>query len=189
MVAVTVNVDTQGVDTQALQEYLTFMAVQYIKDKTLENEYSLYVPQHPQRNCIYKEVDAVIKLKKDTLENVTPQIERYKEEGFPENYGLLQSNILIRKHNNADCIKLMECWWEELKNGSHRDQLSFNYVSWKNPNIKIKYLDKYIYKSKWFYWNSSHTKNKKDTIKKINEYKEGLRQYYKYKTNDIGLYR
>ena len=33
MVAVTVNVDTQGVDTQALQEYLTFMAVQYIKDK------------------------------------------------------------------------------------------------------------------------------------------------------------
>ncbi len=33
MVAVTVNVDTQGVDTQALQEYLTFMAMQYIKDK------------------------------------------------------------------------------------------------------------------------------------------------------------
>lgn len=33
MVAVMVNVDTQGVDTQALQEYLTFMAMQYIKDK------------------------------------------------------------------------------------------------------------------------------------------------------------
>ena len=33
MVAVTVNVDTKGVDTQALQEYLTFMAMQYIKDK------------------------------------------------------------------------------------------------------------------------------------------------------------
>ena len=41
-----------------------------------------------------------------------------------------------------------------MKDNSHRDQLSFNYVLWKNSDIKIKYLDKHIYKSKWFSWGS-----------------------------------
>ena len=89
-----------------------------------------------------------------------PQMDRYKKEGFPENYGLLQSNILLRKHNKQDCIKLMEEWFNEIKNGSHRDQLSFNYVSWKNKEINIVYMDSHIYKSEFFYWNGTHNHNK-----------------------------
>lgn len=134
-----------------------------IKDENI----SIYVPQHPQRNCIYKEANAVLLLKKDVKEIVNPQIEKYRVEGFPENYGLLQSNILIRYHNNKDCIKLMEDWFEELKNNSHRDQLSFNYVLWKNQDIHIIYLDKTIYKSKWFKWNQMHTKNKHQFISSL----------------------
>ena len=135
----------------------------YLKDdlnellnQTIKEDCSVYAPTHPSRNCIYSEANVVIKMRKDKEENVNPQIERYKQEEFPKNYGLLQSNILIRKHNNEDCIKLMEDWFEELKNGSHRDQLSFNYVSWKNKDIKITYLDKDICKSKWFFWNGRH---------------------------------
>jgi hypothetical protein len=93
---------------------------------------------------------------KDTQENVNPQIDRYKKEGFPKDFGLLQSNIMIRKHNEEDCIRLMECWFEELKNGSHRDQLSFNYALWKNEGIPVVYLDKTIYKSEWFKWGKNH---------------------------------
>ena len=99
----------------------------------------------PIRKCIYDEERVVLAMKKDVKENTNPQINRYKKEGFPKNYGLLQSNILIRRHNSPDCIKLMEDWFEELKNGSHRDQLSFNYILWKNQDVKVKYLDKYIY--------------------------------------------
>jgi hypothetical protein len=123
---------------------------------TLKDDCSIYVPTHPSRDCIYAESIAVVKMKKDKKENIDPQIERYKQEGFPQNYGLLQSNILIRKHNNEDCIKLMEDWFNEVRNGSHRDQLSFNYVSWKNKDINITYLDKDICKSKWFFWNGKH---------------------------------
>jgi hypothetical protein len=125
-------------------------------NNTLVDDCSVYVPQHPQRNCIYNEAFAVTALKKDICEIVNPQMERYKEEGFPKNYGLLQSNIMIRKHNNDDCIRLMETWFKEVKNGSHRDQLSFNYACWKNQDIKIIYLDKNIHKSKWFHWNAKH---------------------------------
>ena len=127
-------------------------------DKFIKSDYSIYVPKHPSRDCIYSESRAVISMKKDTKPNVEPQIERYKKEGFPKNYGLLQSNIMLRKHNNEDCKKFMEQWFEELKNGSHRDQLSFNYVAWKNKDIKIFYLDKAICKSQWFSWGATHKK-------------------------------
>lgn len=121
---------------------------------------SVYVPQHPQRNCTYEEADAVIKMRKDKAENVKPQMDRYKDEGFPSNYGLLQSNIMLRMHNEEDCIRLMETWSDELMNNSHRDQLSFNYAAWKNEDVSIVYLDKYIYKSEWFKWKSGHVRNR-----------------------------
>ena len=52
----------------------------------------------------------------------------------------------------------MNTWWEEIKNGSHRDQLSCSYAIWKNQDIKIKYLDKNIFDCKWFKWNCAHKK-------------------------------
>lgn len=133
-------------------------------ENVLKDDTSIYVPTHPVRNCIYKEANTVVKMKKDTKEVVVPQIDRYKKEGYPEENGLLQSNILIRRHNEEDCIRLMEAWYDELKDNSHRDQLSFNYVSWKNSDIKVKYLDKGICNSRWFYWNGIHKKYKNSRI-------------------------
>jgi hypothetical protein len=127
-------------------------------DDILKEDCSIYVPQHPNRKCIYAESEAVIAMKKDTREIIKPQLDRYKSEGFPKDFGLLQSNIMIRKHNEKDCIKFMEEWFSEVKNGSHRDQLSFNYVQWKNQDIKVEYLDKKIYKSEWFNWTGGHGK-------------------------------
>ena len=65
---------------------------------------------------------------------------------------MVQSNIIVRRHNSENCIRLMEQWRNELYNGSHRDQLSFNYVLWKNPDIKITLLPKSIYNSEFFFW-------------------------------------
>ena len=127
-------------------------------DDILKDDCSIYVPTHPQRKCIYAESEAVIAMKKDTREIIKPQLDRYKSEGFPKDFGLLQSNIMVRKHNEKDCIKFMEEWFSEVKNGSHRDQLSFNYVQWKNQDIKVEYLDKKIYKSEWFNWTGGHGK-------------------------------
>lgn len=124
--------------------------------ETLKDRISVYVPKHPQRNCIYREAKAVLAMKKDKPEIVNKQLERYKKEGFPSSFGLLQSNIMLRRHNNPECIKLMETWWKELKSGSHRDQLSFNYALWKDSDVKVEYIDKLIYKSRWFHWNGGH---------------------------------
>lgn len=134
----------------------------FIKEKC-SGEENVYIPSHPQRNCIYDEMTACVKQKKDIESNIAPQRERYLKEGFPKNYGLVQSNIIVRKHNKPDCIRLMETWWGELRKGSHRDQLSFNYAMWKNKDVKVKYLDKTTCNSAYFKWDSSHGKKKKQS--------------------------
>ena len=57
--------------------------------------------------------------------------------------------MLVRKHNEIDVIEISEDWWEEVKSGSRRDQLSFNYVAWKN-NFNIKYMDGDIRNNEYF---------------------------------------
>lgn len=82
---------------------------------------SVFIRKHPLRTCLYNEVNAVVQLKKDTIENIKPQITRYKNEGFPENFGLSENGIIYRKHNDKYCIQLMELWLNEVINGSYRD--------------------------------------------------------------------
>jgi len=87
--------------------------------------------KHPIRDCAYEEAEACILLKKDVPAIINKQMTRYSEEGFPRNAGLIESNVILRKHNNAVLQGVMENWWHEVENESKRDQLSFNYVCWK----------------------------------------------------------
>ena len=86
---------------------------------------------HPHRNCVYDEVKKCISLCKDNKETMEKQVVQYKEEGFPKSYGLLETGILIRKHNDENIIRFNELWWDEINKGSRRDQLSIMYVLWK----------------------------------------------------------
>ena len=69
--------------------------------------------------------------------------ERYNAEHFEDNYGLGEFSFIIRRHNKKDCINIMEKWWNEIINYSHRDQLSFNYILWKEHQM-VKYMQKYL---------------------------------------------
>lgn len=86
-----------------------------------------------QTQCIYNMKDAIIAGKKSSREKVNYQINRYKKDGFPKDFGAFECNILVRKHNDKECIQIMNEWWKEFLNSStKRDQLSFPYVLWKN---------------------------------------------------------
>lgn len=121
-----------------------------------DENYSVEIPTHPTRNCIYAEEKACATMKKDQEEIMLPQMDRYRAQGFPKEYGLVQTNIMFRKHNEPDCIRLMEAWWTEIEKGSHRDQLSFNYALWKNEDVRFKYLDKKTCHSEYFNWLKKH---------------------------------
>jgi len=107
------------------------------------------VPTHPSNNCIYNERKVCMSLKKDNGTESEKQFKKYQKEGMPEHNGLNETNLLVRKDCN-DVRKLDDLWWKEIKNGSHRDQLSFNYCTWK-LDYKVNNLNKDIVrKSKYF---------------------------------------
>ena len=88
--------------------------------------------KHPECDCVYKELDRVVLYQKESKKNSDVIKARYLKEGMPFNYGLYESNIIIRYHNNKTVIKLMDVWWNELIMNSHRDQLSLTYAIWKS---------------------------------------------------------
>ena len=122
--------------------------------------YSIFIPTHPSRDCIYKECAAVKAIKKDTTDLPDKQMKKYKADGYPEKNGLVQSNIVVRWHNNEDCVEVMEAWAREIREFSHRDQLSFNYALWKTKATCFKAIDKKTCNSKYFFWNANHRKKK-----------------------------
>lgn len=96
----------------------------------LENQ-PIYMRKHPSRNCIYQEKKAVLSLKKASPMVVERQIRSYMADGYPRNNGMVESNVIVRAHNTQKCCVLMYKWACQIVKWSHRDQLSFNYVSWK----------------------------------------------------------
>ena len=75
--------------------------------RLLSPKYNLYFIQHPVRNSIFQEISAVIFFKKDYRNNVEEIKNRYKNENFIDNSGLIEACIIIRKHNNKNIIKLI----------------------------------------------------------------------------------
>jgi hypothetical protein len=114
------------------------MIDEYLSDKNIACYNHINCKLDP-RDCVYKEAKAVISLGKDDTELVENQMDKYFEDGYPKSNGLIVSGLILRRHNEADVKKTMELWWEELKHGSKRDQLSFNYSAWKT-NLEFNHI-------------------------------------------------
>ena len=98
------------------------------------------VASHPDRICTFQELQACLHAQKESHNNISKLWTRYEKEKLPKNLGMIQSGMIIRNNKSKDVIQINEKWWEEVKQNSHRDQLSFNYVLWK-----YKHLDKHIH--------------------------------------------
>ena len=82
-----------------------------------------------RRSSVWREQAMIARTGRDTMDNMSPQIDRYRREGFPGS-PLSACTLLVRR--NTPAIRRFEKrWWREVVNGSHRDQLSFDYVRWK----------------------------------------------------------
>lgn len=89
------------------------------------------IHNQPGRDCVYQEATEILVINKAPREQVIPQINAYKKEGFPKHYGLFRTCVVVREHMHPLCIKLMNIWWENIEKYSKRDQLSFTYALWK----------------------------------------------------------
>ncbi len=107
----------------------------YMKDSEIA------VFKHTQRNCAYNEAVVINDLGYDHKDNVDRQIAFYRSQGFPDNYGLYELPVSIRKNTpQTQLFNLM--WWDQISRYSSRDQISFPFCLWKT-GIVPKILDGY----------------------------------------------
>ena len=80
--------------------------------------------RHSYCASIREEVNDLINKGMVDAKQVEAQWKQYVEWGFKDDLGISENGILIRKHNNARVIELMELWWNEYQQGCLRDQVS-----------------------------------------------------------------
>lgn len=102
---------------------------------------TLAIHKHFSRNCIYKEARECINLQLDCSNIINQHVLKLRELNYPKNNGLQENNIIYRRHHDSRIKGLMEEWWSWITNHSKRDQLSFNYVIWRQ-NFKIHIFKK-----------------------------------------------
>ena len=88
---------------------------------------------HCRRDCLYDEAQMCLLCGKGNARQIKSQIEIYKKQKFPVHWGLKEATVIISDLKNGNSRKILDNWWNELKNSkSLRDQLSFPYSLWKN---------------------------------------------------------
>lgn len=93
---------------------------------------SMLTFKHPQRNCVYAEADACIRLKKDDPDVIRRQASIYSRRGFPRNSGLVETGMMLRIHNKQ--VDLFgQKWRDEIYRHSQRDQIAFPWIMFHHP--------------------------------------------------------
>lgn len=103
----------------------------FIFDTLEDRKSSLLVPIHFSTTCLYQEMDWYARHYPEQTENVARLRNKFLAEGFPENYGMNENNIIYRRHTDVKVKEIMQLWWNLLKDFVPRDQLSFSYCLWK----------------------------------------------------------
>ncbi len=130
---------------------LVFKEVRPLSDivnPALGDNFSLATFKHPDRACIYQEELACLKYRKDDPTTMRRQMQAYQADGYPPFSGLVETACVARR-NNDECAAFNEGWWEQIERHSRRDQLSFNYVCWKQ-GMSYSHLPGHRFKSPYF---------------------------------------
>ena len=80
--------------------------------------------QHPERDCVWEELRYCYL--KDMICTSSAFNVRRMLRDRPRHWGLAETNVLARKHNDPQIVDLDELWWRLLQeSGGSRDQLVF----------------------------------------------------------------
>jgi hypothetical protein len=118
-----------------------------VDPQTILDEYGedvdMLLFKHPDRTCLYQELNACAQWNLDHRENLEIQFRFYKASNVPEHFGLFELSTFIVK--TSEVVKQLQLmWWEQICKFSSRDQISLPYCLWKlDKKIKKKRLKGY----------------------------------------------
>ena len=102
------------------------------------------------RDCIYDEADCCARIGKDKREIIELQMKGYLAQGYPAHNGMVATGLMIR-NKLPEVAEFCRAWWHEVRNGSKRDQLSFNYALW-HRTLDVNIIDFHNVVNNYFKW-------------------------------------
>lgn len=138
--------------------------IEFVKHCCDFDNYDLIGFKHRDRDCIYDEAKACLKLMKDKKDIIYKEIEYIKSNNYPEHNGLMENTIIARNLKSKKVIDTCKLWFDMVLKYSYRDQLSFCYCAYKTK-LKFKMLDMNVYDNEYFYNYKHKYKNQ------MNEYR------------------
>lgn len=133
------------------QKKVTDFVKTYLKD----NAFAAF--KHHERTSVYEEAITCLRFHKDSKNNILRALNFLNSEYFPDNLGLFEMTVFVKKHNNPKVIEAMNLWFNINQKYSKRDQLSFMYAIWKT-GLKVSSINLNVWNNPWFY-TVTHTKN------------------------------
>lgn len=113
----------------------------YRRCKELASEGVLYAGiVHPFNDCPYAEAEKCLKDRRENLARLFKTVRFLSRNGVPEHSGLMETNLILRKHNDPEVIAFDELWWERLQRYSHRDQLTHTSCRLDSPGLEFTAL-------------------------------------------------
>lgn len=99
------------------------------------NIYDLLVPKHPDRDCIYTEAKAIVRLNKDSSTNINKHVNELKKRKYPQKYGLHATSTFVLNMKSHNLKTLFDEWYKSyFEFSSKRDQMTFDYARWVLEN-------------------------------------------------------
>lgn len=86
---------------------------------------------HPQRDDAYDESLRILQNDRESFCRLARVVRFLRKEGFPRHYGLDETNVILRKHDDPAVREFDELWWEMLRTWTNRDQMTQSYCFWK----------------------------------------------------------
>lgn len=124
-----------------------------IISKTEKESKKIALPLHPERKNIWEEAEAIKamgKAPRSEFALMDEQLDHYHREGYSDLTGLTANWIIFRTGYHPSLMSAMADWWDELNNGVRRDQLSLQYVLWKNNVEAYKVPLKRLHEDQYF---------------------------------------
>lgn len=80
--------------------------------------------RHPLRDDLGEEALRCLATDKETFRGALKVWKHLRSEGYIRHSGMLENNIILRKHSDPTVMAVDEMWWDAFMKVSHRDQLS-----------------------------------------------------------------
>lgn len=96
--------------------------------------------KHPFNDCVYKEAEKCLVDRREKLCKLIRLVKFLKRNNLKEHAGLMETNVIFRKHNDPTVVEFDRLWWDCLMKYSNRDQLTQTVCLQNTPSLEVEYL-------------------------------------------------